>query len=60
MEEEASYFVESILEHIATTHPFDAIMTYNIEFSIMSLRELPLIEREAKKLLKEIKEGHLA
>lgn len=59
VEEEALYFVESILEHVATTHPFDAVMTYNIEFSIMSLRELSLIEREANKLLKEIKEGYL-
>lgn len=55
VEEEAAYFVECIQDHLAETHPYDAIMAYEIEFSIMSLRELKLIEEETSILLKELK-----
>ena len=56
IEEEASYFCEMIMKHDAALVPYDAIKHYEIEFSIICLRELKLVEEEGMRLLNEIKE----
>ena len=54
LEEEASYFIETIKEHDANTHPFDAVLSLEIEFNLMCLKELKLIKKEATQIIQNI------
>lgn len=55
VEEEATFFTECVNSHLAESHPYEPITTYEVEYDIRSLRECKLVRYKVMSLLNTLR-----